>query len=65
VAAPTAGRAGAPGAPGVGGVAGGAGRGGRKGEDTEHKSATYLRDDYSDEIVGELPSTAPPVIGLN
>ncbi|QUQ72033.1 PPE family protein [Kutzneria sp. CA-103260] len=63
-AAMAAGRPGAPGAPGAGGMAGG-GRGGRKEEDQEHTSAAYLEDDYSDELIGELPRTAPTVIGLD
>jgi hypothetical protein len=47
-------------------MAGGAGgRGDKKDSDGEHKSAAYLEDDYSDEIVGELPRTVPPVIGLD
>jgi hypothetical protein len=37
---------------------------GRKEEDREHKPAAYLEDDYSGDIVGELPPTTPPVIGL-
>ena len=64
-AAVATGRPGVPGAPGAGGMAGGAGRGGRKEEDQEHSSAAYLEDDYSDELIGELPRTAPPVIGLD
>ncbi|MFB9615993.1 hypothetical protein ACFFS4_36770 [Kutzneria kofuensis] len=64
-AALATGRAGAPGAPGAGGMAGAAGRGGRKEEDQEHTSAAYLEDDYSDELIGELPRTTPPVIGLD
>jgi len=51
-----AGRPGAPGAAGAGGMAGGAGRGGLKEEDREHSSAAYLEDDYSDELIGELPA---------
>jgi hypothetical protein len=38
---------------------------GRKEEDKEHKSAAYLEDDYSDELIGELPRTTPTVIGLD
>jgi hypothetical protein len=59
-----AGRPGATGAQGAGGMAGGA-QGGRKEEDKEHKSAAYLEDDYSDELIGELPRTTPTVIGLD
>ena len=58
-----AGRPGTPGAQGAGGMAGGAQ--GRKEEDKEHKSAAYLEDDYSDELIGELPRTTPTVIGLD
>jgi hypothetical protein len=57
------GRAGAPGAAGIGGMGG---VGGRKEEeeDREHRSAAYLVDEsHTDEIVGDLPRTAPPVIG--
>ncbi|MFI9384969.1 WXG100 family type VII secretion target [Kutzneria sp. NPDC052558] len=65
-AAAAAGRPGAAGAAGASGMAGGgAGRGGRKEEDREHKSAAYLEDDYSDELVGKLPPTVPPVIGMD
>lgn len=53
------GPAGQAGAPGVGPA------GGKKEEDKEHKSAAYLEDDYSDQIVGDLPPTTPPVIGLD
>ncbi|WP_018680164.1 hypothetical protein [Actinokineospora enzanensis] len=45
----------------------GAGMGGRGegDEDTEHTTAAYLREEDPDEaLVGELPNTAPPVIGL-
>jgi hypothetical protein len=60
------GRPGAAGASGAGGMAGAAGgKGGKKSEDSEHKSAAYLEDDYSDDIVGELPRAVPPVIGLS
>jgi PPE family len=62
-AAAAAGRAGAPGVAGSPGMAGG--QRGKKEEDQEHKTAAYLEDDYSDEIVGQLPTTVPPVIGLN
>jgi hypothetical protein len=58
-----AGRPGAPGAQGASGLPGGAQ--GRKEEDKEHKSAAYLEDDYSDELIGELPRTTPTVIGLD
>jgi hypothetical protein len=58
-----AGRPGAPGTPGASGMPGGAQ--GRKEEDKEHKSAAYLEDDYSDELIGELPRTTPTVIGLD
>lgn len=58
-----AGRPGATGAQGAG-MAGG-GQGGRKEEDKEHKSAAYLEDDYSDELIGQLPRTTPTVIGLD
>lgn len=56
------------GAAGKGGASGqaGMGAGGGKGkgdEDGEHRSASYLQDDYSGEIVGDLGLTAPPVIG--
>lgn len=57
-----AGAAGKPGSSGAGGM--GAGGAGAKGdEDGEHRSASYLQDDYSGEIVGDLGLTAPPVIG--
>lgn len=62
----SAGRAGAAGAGGAaGGPMGGAAGGGKKKgeEDAEHTSAAYLQDDYSSEIVGELPPTTQPVIG--
>ena len=58
-----AGRPGAPGTQGASGMPGGAQ--GRKEEDKEHKSAAYLEDDYSDELIGELPRTTPTVIGLD
>jgi hypothetical protein len=55
-----AGRGGA----GVPGAMGGAGRGGGGDQDKEHRAASYLSsDDNGSEIVGELPLTAPPVIG--
>ena len=57
-------RPGMPGASGAGGMTGAGGQGGKKEEDGEHKSAAYLEDDYSDDIVGELPRTVPPVIGM-
>ncbi|KAA2266991.1 hypothetical protein F0L68_00175 [Solihabitans fulvus] len=57
----TAGARGAAGQQGVGGMAS-AGRG-KGGEDGEHRSAGYLHDDYSGDIVGELPLVAPPVLG--
>ncbi|MFI9388623.1 hypothetical protein [Kutzneria sp. NPDC052558] len=63
-AASVVGRPGAAGAAGAGGMGAG-GRGGKKEEDTEHKTAAYLEDDYSDDIVGELPRTVPPVIGMD
>ena len=54
------------GAPGQAGAPGMAPTGqAKKEEDKEHKSAAYLEDDYSDDIVGELPRTTPPVIGLD
>ncbi len=56
-------RPGTPGAQGASGMPGGAQ--GRKEEDKEHKSAAYLEDDYSDELIGELPRTTPTVIGLD
>lgn len=48
------------------GVAGGPmGRGGRREEDSEHKTADYLLEaDPDDALVGELPKSTPPVIGL-
>ncbi|MGH3435705.1 MAG: WXG100 family type VII secretion target [Sciscionella sp.] len=40
------------------------GGGGKGGEDAEHSTASYLVDeDNGNQIVGELPMTAPPVIG--
>ncbi len=52
-----AGRGGAGGAP-MGG------RGGNKKEDEEHETPSYLiTEEHGDEIVGDLPPTAPPVIG--
>jgi hypothetical protein len=58
-----AGRPGAAGAPGAGGMGAG-GRGGRGEEDREHRSAAYLvSEDNGNEIVGNIPLTAPPVIG--
>ncbi|RJQ70996.1 WXG100 family type VII secretion target [Pseudonocardiaceae bacterium YIM PH 21723] len=57
-----AGRPGAAGQSGMGGM-GGAGARGSKSEDEEHETASYLQNDYLDEIVGDLPPTAPPVIG--
>jgi hypothetical protein len=57
---------GKPGTPGQAGDPGLAATGpAKKEEDKEHKSAAYLEDDYSDDIVGELPRTTPPVIGLD
>jgi hypothetical protein len=46
-----------------GGPMGAGGRGGKGEEDGEHRSASYLVGDRSDELAGELPLTAPPVIG--
>ncbi|MGH3980692.1 MAG: hypothetical protein ACRDRZ_17115, partial [Pseudonocardiaceae bacterium] len=43
-------------------MAGGAGRG-RGGEDTEHQRAGYLVERDENAIIGEIPATAPPVIG--
>ncbi|GDY33096.1 hypothetical protein [Gandjariella thermophila] len=59
-AAGAAGRAGAAGPAGMGA----GGRGGRGEEDKEHRAASYLSsEDNGNEIVGDLPLTAPPVIG--
>lgn len=56
-----AGRSGAAGGPGMGAMGG---AGGRREEDREHRSAAYLVDEmHANEIVGDLPRTAPPVIG--
>jgi hypothetical protein len=50
------------GMPGGMGMAGG--HGGRGGEDDDHASADYLvNEDNGNAIVGDLPMTAPPVIG--
>ncbi|WP_329057066.1 hypothetical protein OG738_44075 [Amycolatopsis sp. NBC_01488] len=60
------GGSGRPGTPGMGG-AGAMGRGGKGegAEDSEHKTADYLVEaDPDDALVGELPKTTPPVIGL-
>jgi hypothetical protein len=58
-----AGAAGAAGGRGGGAPMGG-GRGAKGGEDAEHQTATYLvNEDNGSEIVGDLPLTAPPVIG--
>ena len=59
-AAPAAGRAGmGSGAP-MGGARGGQGSENEK----EHKSARYLiSEENGEEIAGELPDTAPPVLG--
>jgi hypothetical protein len=59
------GMAGAAGARGAaGGPMGGTGGRGGKGEgDGEHRAASYLVGDRSDEFAGDLPLTAPPVIG--
>lgn len=54
---------GRPGAPGAGGMGAGRGAGAKGEEDGEHRSASYLESDYSDEIIGDLGMTAPPVIG--
>ncbi|GAA0646264.1 hypothetical protein GCM10010174_81660 [Kutzneria viridogrisea] len=70
----TRGRAGAGRAGAAAGAAGGAGMAGagapggaggkQKGaEDAEHASAAYLHDDYSSDLIGELPPTTRPVIG--
>jgi hypothetical protein len=56
-------RGGAAAKPGGGGPIGG-GRGGKGEDDQEHKTASYLiSEDNGSEIVGDLPLTAPPVIG--
>jgi hypothetical protein len=39
------------------------GRGGKGEGDGEHRAASYLVGDRSDEFAGDLPLTAPPVIG--
>jgi uncharacterized protein YukE len=61
------GGAGAAGGRGAAGAAGGMGAGGAKGqgdEDGEHRSAAYLvNEDNGNEIVGDMPLTAPPVLG--
>jgi hypothetical protein len=63
-AAGAQGMAGAAGARGAaGGPTGMGGRGGKGEEDGEHRAASYLVGDRSDELAGELPLTAPPVIG--
>jgi hypothetical protein len=50
-----------------GGMAGGmpmGGHGAHGGEDDEHKSPDYLvTEDNGNAIIGDLPPTAPPVIG--
>lgn len=57
--AAAAGRAGAPG----GGMAPGAGKG-KGDEDKEHKTPSYLISvDNGNELIGELPKVAPPVLG--
>ncbi|MFF0149653.1 hypothetical protein [Amycolatopsis sulphurea] len=62
-AAGAAGTQGRAGSPGMG--SGGMGRGGKAEDDTEHKRADYLLEtDPDDALVGTLPKTAPPVIGL-
>ncbi|MGH3436188.1 MAG: PPE domain-containing protein [Sciscionella sp.] len=60
-----AGARGATGRPGAGGIARGMGgaRGGKGGEDSEHTTASYLQRNREDELIGEMPLTAPPVIG--
>ncbi|GDY30653.1 hypothetical protein [Gandjariella thermophila] len=63
-AAAARGMAGAAGARGAaGGPMGMGGRGGKGEEDGEHRSASYLVGDRSSELAGDLPLTAPPVIG--
>ncbi|MGH3625538.1 MAG: PPE domain-containing protein, partial [Sciscionella sp.] len=58
-----AGSAGATGRTGPGGMPLG-GRGGKGGDDEEHQLASYLvTEDNGSEIVGDVPMTAPPVIG--
>lgn len=48
----------------MGGMPMGGGRGGGGKGDEEHETASYLiSEDNGNEIVGELPKTAPPVIG--
>jgi hypothetical protein len=60
-ASAAAGRAGAPGAGGAG-MGHGTGQGD---EDVEHQRPSYLLEpDPEDALIGELPSVAPPVIGL-
>jgi uncharacterized protein YukE len=57
-----AGGRGAAGAAGMGGMGGGAK--GQGDEDGEHRSAAYLvNEDNGNEIVGDMPLTAPPVLG--
>lgn len=67
-----AGESGGAGRAGAGGGAGGrgpggmpmGGRGGRKQEDEEHETPSYLiNENNGNKIVGDLPPTAPPVIG--
>lgn len=49
---------------GMGGMPMGGGRGAGGKGDEEHETASYLiSEDNGNEIVGELPKTAPPVIG--
>jgi hypothetical protein len=55
---------GAAGKAGASGMPMGGARGAKGGEDEEHSSPGYLvSEDNGSEIVGELPMTAPPVIG--
>lgn len=57
------GAAGRGGAAGAGGMGAGAGKG-QGDEDKEHKSADYLvSEDNTNDIVGDMPMVAPPVIG--
>jgi hypothetical protein len=60
-----AGRMGGAGSSGMGAGAMGRGKGGEGEGDSEHKTAEYLLEpDPEDALVGELPRSVPPVIGI-